>query len=230
MNPTSFKLYCIALSLFMSCSYGTPGERSISVEELYSWPTYGIGELALEGNEIILTETEGSDGFFLISPNKLEKDLVIRYQVKPMSESSVLIALFSATQTGNNEQLVLPPPPADATPMEVWQWRSKMKHYNLTFNNSSHGNNPFFFKNLNPNARGFHQWLSENIATVGEWHDVEIGREGNKVWFKLNGKTYFEIVECDPLAGGHLLLRISGTSGDAPIFAKAAFRNLVISY
>lgn len=227
MNPTSFKLYCIVLSLFMSCSY-KPRERSISVEELSSWPTYGIGEVALEGNEIILTETQGSDGFFLISPNKLAKDLVIRYQVKPMSESSVLITLFSATQTGTNEQLALPP--VDATPMEVWQWRSKMKHYNLTFNNSSHGNNPFFFKNLNPNKRGFHQWLSENIATAGEWHDVEIGRENNNVWFKLNGITYFEIAECDPLAEGHLLLRISGTSGDSPIFAKAAFRNLIISY
>ena len=175
-----------------------------------------------------MEEISGSDGYFLISPEKYTGDYVLTYKVKAMSESSVLITLFSASQKDNPGPLKLPP--ANSTPRQIWDWRSNMEHYNLTFNNSSHGNTPFFFKNLSPKERPFNERLPNNIATVGKWHDVEIGKINSRVWFKMDGKTYFDVTDEAPLESGHLIFRISGTTGDKVIFAKAAIKDVVISF
>ena len=65
---------------------------------------------------------------------------------------------------------------------------------------------------------------------MGEWYLVEIGKNENRLWFKLNGTTHFDIEDCHPLNGGRLIFRISGTTGENVIFAKAAYKDIVISY
>ncbi|TPN87371.1 family 16 glycoside hydrolase [Aquimarina algicola] len=203
-------------------------EEKITPEELVTWQTFDKGKSYIRDNELIVEETEGADGYFLISPKTYAKDFVLKYKVKPISKSTVLITLFSAIQDEKSEQFGLPK--ETATPREVWEWRTKMKHYNLTINNASHGNKPFFFKNISPHFRGFYKSLPNNIIGVGHWYDVEIGKEGNRLWFKLNDKTYFDVEDCNPFEGGRLLFRISGSTGEKVIFAKAAFKDIVISY
>ena len=63
---------------------------------------------------------------------------------------------------------------------------------------------------------------------VGEWYDVEIGKQDQKVWFKLNNQTIFEQEDCQQLSNGHIMFRISGTNGDTVILAKAVMKDLVI--
>lgn len=191
------------------------------------WQTLDKGKTSIIDGAVIMEETAGADGYFLISPEVYSGDYVMNYKVKALSESSVLITLFSASQKENPDQLKVPA--QHSSPQEIWKWRSNMQHYNLTFNNISHGYRPFFFKNLTPETKGFNELLDENIATVGVWHDVEIGKSDSRVWFKLDGKEIFNVQDADPLETGHLIFRISGTTGAKTILAKAAIKDLVIS-
>jgi hypothetical protein len=215
-------------AILIGCAQEQPQQENITPQELAAWQTFDKGKSTIQGDELIVEETEGSNGYFLISPKVYKKDFVLRYKVKAMSESTVLITLFSVEQNNNSRGFILPS--ANASPREVWDWRTKMKHYNLTINNRSHGNRPFFFKNISPYSRGFYESLPENIVEVGKWYTVEIGRKENKTWFKLNGKNYYDIEDCNPLEGGRLIFRISGTTGENTIFAKAAFKDIVITY
>ncbi|WP_422862018.1 family 16 glycoside hydrolase [Flagellimonas sp. W118] len=211
-----------------NCAQTNPNRELITPEQLSKWQTFDKGKSTVNGNELIVEETKGSDGYFLISPNILKKDFILKYMVKALSESTVLINLFSVTQNQGDQTFELPP--NTSTPQEVWQWRTEMKHYNLTFNNRSHGIKPFFFKNNSPYSRGFHENLPGNIMETGEWNSIEIGKKENRLWFKLNDKIYFNVEDCEPLGEGRLIFRISGTTGENVILAKAAFKDIVISY
>ncbi len=209
-------------------SYGQQDKEEISARTLAKWQTYGIGKRTVEDDVLLVEETEGSEGYFLISPKEYRTNFTLRYKAKALSESSVLITLFSVKQEQDDGTFLVPDP--TASPRAVWDWRCSMKHYNLTINNRSHGITPFFFKNVPPKARGFNERLTENIMEVGRWYDIEIGKKENNIWFKLDGKLFFDVEDTNPYENGRLIFRISGTSGEKTIFAKAAFKDIVISY
>ncbi|MCE7991493.1 MAG: hypothetical protein HEP71_05910 [Roseivirga sp.] len=222
-------LLLIKIALFASAQTELKAQEQITItaRELSQWATLDKGKTSIDGDVLIFEETAGADGFFLVSPEAYTGNYVISYKVKAMSESSVLITLFSASQPANPGDLNLPA--TDSSPEEFWAWRSNMQHYNLTFNNSSHGLSPFFYKNLSPLSRGFYDRLPANIATVGKWHTVEIGKKASRLWFKIDGQEYFNVQDCDPLKAGHLIFRISGTTGEKVILAKAAIKDLTIT-
>lgn len=226
MKTTVKSTLLLLMATMASC--GQTDNIKITPEELATWQTFDKGKSTVQDDMLIVEETEGSDGYFLISPKQFESDFKLSYKVKALSASTVLITLFSVLQEDDNGTFSLPP--VTATPREVWDWRSQMKHYNLTINNRSHGITPFFFKNVPPNSRGFNESLGKNIMEVGEWYDVEIGKQQNRLWFKLNGETFFDVKDTSPYQKGRLIFRISGTTGEKVIFAKAAFKDIVISY
>lgn len=224
------KTQLISMVILSVITFGCEQTKKVKItpEELATWQTFDKGKSTVQDDMLIVEETEGSDGYFLISPKLYPKDFTLNYKVKALSESTVLINLFSVLQDGDNSSFSLPP--NTSTPREVWDWRTAMKHYNLTYNNRSHGNTPFFFKNTEPNSIASREKLDENIFEVGRWYDVEVGKKDNRVWFKLNNKIHFDIEDPNPLKGGRLIFRISGTTGGKIIFAKAAFKDIVISY
>lgn len=229
MKKTIKITFLILLSINISnCQQKNTTQEKITPAELASWQTFDKGKTTINGDELIVEETKGSDGYFLISPKIYPKDFSLTYKVKAMSESTVLINLFSVLQETKNEAFFLPP--NTATPREVWQWRSSMQHYNLTFNNRSHGITPFFFKNIPTKPRGFSEKLKNNIVEVGKWYDVEISKQENRIWFKLNNKLIFDVEDNTPFEGGRLIFRISGTTGKKVIFAKAVLKDIMISY
>ncbi|WP_109298987.1 family 16 glycoside hydrolase [Aquimarina sp. AU474] len=224
-NNVVFTLLFIS---FISYSQKTKKTEKITPQELYTWQTLDKGKRTIKNDALILEETDGSDGYFLISKKRYKGDYTISYKIKAISKSTVLITLFSVSERNYSNKLSIPK--NDISPEKIWQWRSGLKHYNLTFNNKSHGNKPFFFKNLSPHSRGFYQNLPKNIVDIGKWYDVEIGKKGTRLWFKLNNDLIFDVQDCEPLTEGHLIFRISGTTGDKPILAKAAIKDIVISY
>jgi hypothetical protein len=200
----------------------------ITPQELISWQTLDKGKATIERDKLIIEEVEGSDGYFLVSPKSYSGDIVVNYKVKALSESSVLIVLFAASDKGDTQELTLLPKEAKGS--DFWTWRTHLEHYNLTFNNKSHGYKPFFYKNITPLAKGFRLSRAENSMNTQEWYAVEIGKQGNRLWFKLNNDLVFEQEDCNPLSGGHLIFRISGTTDETVIFAKAAIKDLIISH
>lgn len=228
MKKISIFLLALLGISFSNCGQESLNQIQITPEELMSWQTFDKGRRTINGDELIVEEIEGSNGYFIISPEVLKDEFVLKYKVKALSSSTVLINLFSVTQEGNSETFELPP--ETSSPSEVWQWRTTMKHYNLTFNNKSHGTKPFFFKNKSPYALGFRERLPENIMETDKWYSVEIGKKAGRVWFKLNDVFHFDIADCQPLKGGRLIFRISGTTGENVILAKAAYKDIMLSY
>ncbi|CAM1364152.1 hypothetical protein [Tenacibaculum xiamenense] len=213
---------------FTSCAETSFKKEEIAPQNLSEWKTLDKGKTIINGEELIIEETEGSNGYFLVSPKIYKGDIILNYKVKAMSEASVIIVLFSVSDIGETLEMTMPP--RDAKGTDFWRWRTALEHYNLTFNNRAHNFKPFFFKNETPLKKGFHQRLSENIIETEKWYDVEVGKKQNRLWFKLNNKVIFEQEDCNPLDGGRLMFRISGLNGDKVVFAKIAMKNLVISY
>jgi len=229
IKDLKYACICMNVLIFLfGCSERTLTIEHISLQELSNWRTLDKGLSQVVGEEIIIEEIDGSDGYFLISPKTYHGDLIINYKVKALSESSVMIVLFSASDKGITEGLTLPS--KEAKGRDFWTWRTHLEHYNLTFNNASHGYTPFFYKNLTPLSKGFRLNKAENIMNTMEWYDVEIGKQGKRLWFKLNNELIFEQEDCVPLEGGHVLFRISGTTGEEVIFAKIAIKDLIISH
>ncbi|WP_394749004.1 hypothetical protein [Spongiimicrobium salis] len=228
LKLASINFLCITLCA-INCGCGTSaiGEK-ISPEELGSWPTLDKGKTSIQGDQLIMEEIAGADGYFLISPKPYPADIILNYKVKALSSSSVNIVLFNVSDAGATEALSLPPEGTKG--QEFWTWRTQKEHYNLTFNNLSHGNTPFFFKNLSPYHRGFYHRSPSNIMETQQWYDVEIGKQGSKLWFKLNDHLIFEETDHNALTGGHLIFRISGTTGKKLTLAKIALKDLRISY
>lgn len=202
--------------------------ESVSPLELANWKALDLGQTSVENDYLILEELPGAGGYFLVSPENYTGDVIVNYQLQALSESSVMILLLAASDNGQTNQLTLPPPNADA--QEFWDWRSKMNHYNITFNNESHGFTPFMYKNINELERGFHIRKTANVMKPGRWYDIEAGRVKDKVWLKVDGEFVFNYHDPAPLLGGHLIFRISGTSGENVILAKSAIRSLVIHH
>ncbi|WP_147405127.1 hypothetical protein [Aquimarina sp. AD10] len=223
-----FGLMLIACNM-LACNSTTFTEEKINPQQLSEWTTLGKGKTSIKNEEFVFEEINDSDGFFVVSPINYEGDIILKYKIKAMSDSSVLITLFSASDSQNDTTLTFPA--KNAKPEDIWKWRSAMNHYNLTFNNKSHGYTPFFYKNITSLERGFHIRKEDNITAPYQWVSVEIGRVKDRVWFSLNGDIVFEQTDTDPLKGGHVLFRISGTNSDTDtILAKAAIKDLVISH
>ncbi len=199
----------------------------ITPEELCLWSSLDKGRLTIQEDQLIIEEIPGSDGFSIVSPESYSGNIKINYQVKALSEASVLIVLFHASDIGKSNAITLPPEGAHG--MEIWTWRTKLEHYNISFNNRSHGNTPFFYKNISPYQKGFHQYASTNMMDVGNWYNIEIVLKNELLLFKINDTIVFEQQDCHPLSGGHLVLRVSGINQDQIILAKAAIKDLVIT-
>ena len=202
--------------------------EKIPLEQLATWRSLDKGQVSIKDDYLVLEELPGSDGYFLVSPENYEGDVIVQYKLKPISESSVMIVLLSASD--NAESLELKLPSADAKPEEFWDWRSSMNHYNITFNNESHNYKPFMYKNINQQERGFNLRVNENVVKPGSWYDIETGVVDGRIWLKIDGEYIFNHTDPEPLKGGHIIFRISGTNGENVILAKSAIKSLVIHH
>ncbi len=201
--------------------------ENVKLEEMVNWSSLDKGKMTVKDDQLIMEEISGADGFFVISPKSYEGDLVLNYQAKALSESSVMIVLFSASDQDNYSGLKLP---ASQSQESLRKWRANMSHYNMTFNNRSHNYTPFMYKNVNALERGFYLRKSENIMSTERWYDIEVGNVAGRLWLKIDGELVFDHQDPQPLNGGHLIFRISGTNGENTILAKMAIKSVVINH
>lgn len=226
---TKLFLATAILCLSLSCKEKKPTELeeySILNKEFLKWNTLGVGEASVNNDVLVIEEKEGSDGFFLVSPDAYRGNMKIQFDFKAVSESSVMILLFSASDSSQEVSLTLPV--QNASSQEINSWRREMNHYNLTFNNESHGYTPFFFKNISQYERDFHLRAKENKTIPNQWYNIEIERSNEQVLFKIDNEIIFQRKDHEPLLGGHLLLRVSGTNDGEIILAKVNIRDFRI--
>ncbi len=187
-----------ALSLLTAAAEPVP-----AAELGENWTFYGKGASTVRGDMFYMREADDSVGAILISPESYEGDVILRYEIMPMSAASVCVAILGATDAGGADTLTIP----DGYDGNMGLWINSMDNYFFAFHNAAHDRPPFL-KRFPANERLAMAY--NNVMRAGAFYRIEAGRKGTKLWFKVDGKTVFETEDPDPLTSGHIAFRIRG--------------------
>jgi len=182
------------------------------------WSFYGKGASYVRGDMFYMREADDSVGAILISPESYEGDVILRYEIMPMSAASVCVALLGATDKGDAKTLTIP----EGYDGNMGLWINSMDNYFFAFHNAAHDRPPFL-KRFPANERLV--MAEENVMRAGAFYRIEAGRKGNKLWFKVDGKKVFETEDPNPLTSGHIAFRIRGIDYEP---AACLIRNVTI--
>lgn len=184
-------------------------ELSVGFEQLQQWPFFGHGFVAADAKQkhIVLAELPGSQGVMLVSPQSYPENMILSYQVMPLTPESVLVAAIAASDKGASEEITIP---ADYDG-SIQYLLTDIDNYFVAFHNAAHNKTPFI--------RKFPQPLGEKKALVSasdnvmstQWHHIEVGKNKGKLWLKIDNKLIVSTTDQDSLAGGHIILRMRGT-------------------
>lgn len=206
MKKYQFSLW-IALLLIIQ-PFSTTAAQEVPLEDLNEkWNFYGKGVRQMNFGMFHMQEGPGSKGVMVVSPQPYSADVTVRYEMMPMSASSVCVILLNASDSDAEETLTVP---ADYDG-SIGLWTSGTSNYFFAFHNEAHNATPFI--KLFPEGKDLYRY-KENVMQPGNFYTVETGRSGNKLWLKIDGKRIFKITDPDPMSGGHVAFRIRGLNGE----------------
>ncbi|PXA03511.1 hypothetical protein DDZ13_11030 [Coraliomargarita sinensis] len=193
--------------------------QSIPTQEIAEeWNFYGKGSINFQNRMLYMEETPGSKGVMVVSPQSYEGDIILRYELMPMSAASVCVAIICASDPGEAESLTLP----ENYDGSMGHWINSLDNYFFAFHNMAHDRKPFGMRFPTKSALGEHD---DNVMRNGEFHSIEVGRKGKKLWLSVNGKRLFQGVDASPLQLGHIAFRIRGIPQQP---ASCLIRNVTI--
>ena len=207
------------LFLFISLCLGAQDRNS--VQQLEDWTFYGIGKGMLEGHGqyLLKEDPNGSKGVGLISPETYSDHIIMRYQVMALTPATVLVAILSASDRGGGSELTIP----DNYDGSIQLWSGGCDNYFFAFHNAAH-NYPPFIRRFD-DKRIILDMANKNVMHVGKYYAVEVGRKGERLWLKIDGKTILKTKDPNPYSAGHLGLRIRGTGSE---YAACLIKDLEI--
>ena len=189
----------------------------LTVDDLLSWQRLGNGYFGNFRNRALqMTEDEHSDGLMLVSRKSFGTDLVVTCDVMTLRPATVLVLMLSASDGDGTGQLNIPAGFNGA----LSAWGAGAVDYFFAFHNAPHFRHPFV------NRRGTNgpQLLMEadrNYMRPGQWHRVEIGRSGSRLWLRIDGKMVLDVIDETPLGAGHIAFRTVGSGTErASLFIK----------
>jgi len=210
----------LCLACFWSAT-GCAGE--FGQVELMSWRMLGIGsvEIEPEGLSVKLTEGPDSNGVVLLSPTTYGQHIVVDFQVKPLVHESICVVFLSASAVDGTEIQ-----PAENYDGNFDYWRgpdAEVRSYTFAFHTSYH--QPYAFLIINPGPVELDKQLDK--ATDQKWYHVQYGRDGAKIWLKVDGKVLLraEDPNGEGLPDGHIGFRVRGP-GDGS--ASVLYRNVSV--
>ncbi len=207
--------------LFAFCFSGNAQKvTGYSPEELETWKTLGEGKGFVTHGQFLMEEVDGSKGFMILSPEKY-KDVVLRYEVMTLNPATVLVALLNASDIGESNELTL-----NENSDNFGFWTKEAEDYMFGFRVMAHNTTPFIRKHPVPQDGNSGLGLSEKDVMHSGWrHTVECGKEGNRVWLKIDGDTLIDVNDQKPLDAGFIAIRVRGTANE---LGKSMIRHLEI--
>ncbi len=204
MFRTVTVLLTAGLVLGMGCSQMKSGAGSSG--DLATWRVAGVGTIQKVPEEKAFRVTEGKDskGVTIVSPRAYGRNTVMKFRIKPERREGVVVAVLSATdkKTGN---LALEQNRDGA--MAFWT-SGTVQDYLIAFHTAYHQPNIFIQKN--PGSKMLAQ--TPDVAGQEKWYNMEIGRDGSRIWVKVDGKIALEATDPDNggIPGGYCGLRLRG--------------------
>lgn len=215
--------YLILPLLWLGCAGRLTSRSSqISVHDLAQWRLLGIGEAEVipEKQALRLTEGPDSKGVVLLSPEKYGREIVIKFMAKPLQHEGIIVVFLSASAI-KGEEIEVP----DGYDGSFAFWiapDASVQSYAYAFHTGYHQPNAF----LKRNPGSIELTSAKDIATEEVWYQVEIGRDGSRLWLNIDGKAVIEASDAGQgLPPGHIGLRLRGP-GDGSF--SCLFKNFVI--
>jgi len=194
----------------------------IPVSDLATWRFLGLGEVSVDAAEqaLYMTETDGSKGITLVSPESYGADFTLRFMVKPATFESVNVVMISASakDTGGDFEI-----PGDYDGSFGFWTDGSVQDYVVAFHNAAHNRMPFITRNPGSTllVEGTSQSVDEN------WHQIEIERRGSSLKLSVDGVLSVEAADTNSpvLPGGKIAFRLRGTPDKT---AAAWFKDVTI--
>ena len=160
------------------------GQKKYSASDLKEWSFYGKGTTGIWGTQFYMKEdTQDTKGVMIVSPDSFNENIVLKYEVLTLTPSTVCVAILSATSDG--EKLEIPADYDGAMSL----WIKKNQNYFMAFRNAPHGVTPFIRKYPETNGSdGTLVSAKKNVLSCGDYHQIEVGRKGDLLWLKIDGK------------------------------------------
>ena len=176
-------------------------------EFLKAWKFYGVGAFYDEsGRQACLEEGENTSGTLIVSPKSYTGDVVVRYKVMTLNPATVMITLLSLSDRGTSADLTLP----EGYDGNMGYLEEVAENYFIAYRNSPHATTPFIRKHPD-NATLVA--ADEDCMLPGVYYDIETGRQGNRLWLKVDDRLIVETTDESPLSGGHVAIRARGLAG-----------------
>jgi hypothetical protein len=204
-NKILTTLLIIAVSLVQS------QVQKIPASELINWKFYGIGTSKIDHQQVYLKENTNSVGVTLLSPKKYSGDVVMRYKLMPLTAATVCVAMLNVH---NNKDYNL----------EISQyyngyvqfWTKESSGYFFAFHNMAHNQPPFVRRcDIETGTNDKLDLGSKNAMINNQYYDIEVGKKGKRIWFKVDGKIILDAIDDGKsFEKGYLALRIRGTANE----------------
>ena len=194
----------------------TPAEiarssRDISPAELLDWQFLGDGEVRIAefAEAVFMHESDDSQGVTLVSPEIYGDNVIVKYQVKPMTYESVCVFIMSASDKNTGGDYTVPD---DYNGNFAFWTQQDIQNYAFAFHNGAHDRKPFVIRN--PGMHALYE--SDRHFSREVWHDIEIGRNGNTLWLNIDGESVINVTDANTvqLPGGRIGFRLRGTPGN----------------
>ncbi|MDC1106879.1 hypothetical protein OAT16_09255 [Prolixibacteraceae bacterium] len=218
MNRRVVTFFLILVFVGTHLGYGQVGKgelkkqfthEKVSSYDLEKWDFYGIGRGKRDVHKqfCIAEAPEKSKGVVLVSPKSYGKDVVLQYDIVPLTSMTVAVAMLSVSNHGNtNGDLVIP----KSYDGNIGLWTKDVDGYFFAFHNLSHNYAPFLRK-VPKVANQFLAMAKKNVMQPGVCYRVEVGKVGNEIWMKVDGKLIFKTKDENTYGKGHIVLRTRGT-------------------
>ncbi|WP_372772947.1 hypothetical protein [Mangrovibacterium sp.] len=213
----------ICMAVLLSTALHAQTEK-LSPEDLNSWSFFGQGSKMVESHNMFFMKEDPaySDGVMIVSPESYGEEVVVRYEVMTLTPATVLVAILSASNPGEDANLTIP---ADYDG-SMKLWIDDVESYFYAFRNAPHNFTPFIRKY--PVPKGQDPALvsaDQNIMYPGVFYSIELGRNKASLWLKIDGEKILETSDGNAWSGGHIAFRIRGTAGE---YAACLIRNMEI--
>jgi hypothetical protein len=195
--------------------------QEVSAQQLRtSWQAVGKGRMSENHEQLVMSELDGSVGYMLVSPQVYGDHVVVRFEVLVLRPASVLVVNLAASN-GPDGALTFP----EDYNSNVKYLFDNLQMYMLVAHNAPHNKpGPFIRRYPQPGNPPIAA-SSQQIIRTGQYHQVEVGQEGGKIWYKIDGKTIVTAQDAQPLGPGKVILRIRGTGHET---ASVLLRNVRI--
>jgi hypothetical protein len=214
-----FQLLFVLLCLHVA-EVGAVVVERFTPEELKQWAVYGQGQLSTNHDQLLMSETNGSVGYMLVSPKSYQGDVTFSYDVMALRAATVLVVEMFVSD-GDGGSLDFP----DAYNGNVKYLFKNFDMYMVAFHNAAHNKpGPFIRKFPKPASTPIVA-TDKHYLEVGKYSHVEVGRTGEHLWMTIDGKRILDVKDNKPHKEGRMIIRIRGTGHEV---ASSLIKNVEI--